>query len=83
MPVCTIEEDGDRAVVMDLDQHMLLEATSFDIKPSGSQELGECVHKRLSIFRGSSLCEAGATSLAGAGEKGELADYQRLTSYVQ
>ncbi len=82
-PFLAIKENGDGAVVMDLDQHVLLEATCLYLQSGATQELSERIHQRLSFLGWSSLSEAGTASLASTGHEGKLADYQYLPRHIQ
>ena len=78
-----IEHDGDRSIVMDLHQHVLLKSTACHPEPAGANMGEESLKEDFSLLRWCCLGKAGASPLFGIGEQGELAHHQKLAPGVQ
>ena len=78
-----IEHDGDRSIVMDLHQHVLLKSTACHPKPAGVKIGEELLKEDFSFLRWCCLGKAGASPLFGIGEQGELAHHQKVAPRVQ
>ena len=69
------QQYGDRPIIMDFHQHMLLEEPGFHLEPCGADLLHEELVQLLSQVRRGGRSEVGASTFVCIAQKGKLADY--------
>ena len=79
-----VEDDGEGAIVVDLDQHHGPKLAGFHTpNPGLSQSPGEIVHQwRGGIWRGG-MDKAGTPSLSAVGVQGELGDKESFAVHIE
>jgi len=82
-PGVRVQEDGHRAVVVDLYEHHGPEAASGHGDAGGAQVVGEALHQRLGHVGQGGVGEAGTAAAARVGVERELGDDQGLAAAVQ
>src|SRR5579875_1938983 len=82
LPGIGAEDQGDRPLVLQADQHTGAEAAGLRGNSSRRQAAGEALAELLRPGRSSRPCEARATTPANIGVEGELGDDQRLAAHL-
>lgn len=78
-----IEEDGDRAIIHEVDGHVRLEDACLDANAGSSQRGDEFLVERFAEFGRSSQNEAGAAAAARVGVESELRDGENGAACVE
>ncbi len=83
MAVGAIDQDGDGAIVLKCNSHVLLEPSRLNSEPRGAGQADEMFHEGGCLLGWGRHGEAGTAALPRFGKEGELADDEEIAPDVE